>query len=591
MFKKKVHNPILTLVKTEWKYLGSRKRIFFGYMFLFVVAGLLSLATPLLIGLIFNSIQQSINSDAELMKLLFMISLLFFINVGFWIFHGIGRVMEEKTGFFVHRNFVNNRIAKILELPMKWHKDNHSGETIDKVNRASSSVESFSKYMTNQIVYLITGIVGSIIILFFVDLFAAVLALIFSTIVLFITTRFDKKLNKQYLELNRFGNKVSASIFDYLSNIVTVITLRLRKVVSREVDTKLMASYPLAKKNYVLNETKWAFASISIALMTVIVLIVRAYTDYKSDGIILIGTLYILYGYLREVGQKFYDFAEIYGQIVAFDSAIVGLYPIDKEFDKIRKDRSGRMPEDWKSIGLKGVDFRYDREGKKLHLNNVDLDLPRGKKIAFIGESGSGKSTILSLMRGLNPPEAGEIYSDGELVKSGFDKLKREITLIPQDPEIFNNSIKYNITMDLPFKKVDLDKAIELARFKKVVDRLDNGLNTNVLEKGVSLSGGEKQRLALARGILAAKRSNILLMDEPTSSVDGPNEIKIYENIFKEFKGKTIISSIHRLHLLSKFDYIYFFDKGKIIAQGNMREMKKNARFRNMLRKHSLGKD
>ena len=134
--------------------------------------------------------------------------------------------------------------------------------------------------------------------------------------------------------------------------------------------------------------------------------------------------------------------------------------------------------------------------------------------------------------------------------------------------------------MDISTKKEELDKAIDLAKFRKVLNRLENGLDTNVLEKGVSLSGGEKQRLAFARGILAAKSSDIVLMDEPTSSVDSLNETKIYESVFKVFKTKTIISAIHKLNLLTKFDYIYLFENGKIIAEGTLEEIKKNAKFK-----------
>ena len=111
-------------------------------------------------------------------------------------------------------------------------------------------------------------------------------------------------------------------------------------------------------------------------------------------------------------------------------------------------------------------------------------------------------------------------------------------------------------------------------------------IKTNVMEKGVSLSGGEKQRLALARGLLAARNSDIILMDEPTSSVDSVNEVKIHDNIFKEFKDKTIISSIHRLNLLNKFDYIYMFDDGKIVAEGTLDELMKNNKFKVMWQKH-----
>ena len=148
---------------------------------------------------------------------------------------------------------------------------------------------------------------------------------------------------------------------------------------------------------------------------------------------------------------------------------------------------------------------------------------------------------MLALLRGLVKPESGKVIVNGEYINNGFDKIRNTITLIPQDPEIFNNTIEYNITMGSRTEKSDLNKAISMAQFKEVISRLPKGLQTNVLEKGVSLSGGEKQRLALARGLLAAKNSEIVLMDEPTSSVDTLNEVKIYENIFREFKDKTII--------------------------------------------------
>ena len=211
---------------------------------------------------------------------------------------------------------------------------------------------------------------------------------------------------------------------------------------------------------------------------------------------------------------------------------------------------------DWKEIELRNINFTYDEEWKKNHLQNINMKIKKGQNIALVGESGSGKSTILTILRGLYPIQKGEVYCDGQKINNGFEKLKKTITLIPQEPEIFNNTIKYNITMDLPAKKDEIQKFIKMAQFEKVVKRLDKGLDTNVLEKGVSLSGGEKQRLTLARGLLAAKNSDIVLLDEPTSSVDSLNEMKIHENIFSSFKRKTVISSIHRLHLLNKFDYI-----------------------------------
>ncbi|MDH3353365.1 MAG: ABC transporter transmembrane domain-containing protein, partial [Nanoarchaeota archaeon] len=254
-----------------------------------------------MIGYIFNSVQRSISSEAELHNLILWIFALLGLNILFWIFHGAGRIMEELTGFFVQRNYTNSKIKKVLELPVKWHKDNHSGDTIDKVNRGRGAIGNFSEYGIVRIIYGVLNIFVSLIILFFIDKKIAIFSFAFSMLVLIAIMKTDKKLNKYYKELNKYSNKFSSAIFDYLSNIITVITLRLKKTVSQELDKKYMASYKTIKKSTIINEFKWGFASVAISLMTVLALSYRAYSDYYTAGIILIGTLYMLYGYLMKV--------------------------------------------------------------------------------------------------------------------------------------------------------------------------------------------------------------------------------------------------------------------------------------------------
>jgi ABC-type multidrug transport system fused ATPase/permease subunit len=579
-------NPIVNLFREEWRNLGRLRGRFLIYMGLFTISGVVALMTPLVIGLIFNSIQDEITSDAEMRHLLFLISLILVIKVVFWIFHGIGRVMEQKTAFFVHRNYTNAKIAKVLELPVKWHKDHHSGDTIDKINKGRSAVRNFSDHYTFDLVYSVLRLVVSVIILFFFDVTIAVSAFLFSSLILIFAVKVDKHLQGKYREINRLENKASASIFDYLSNIITIITLRMKKTVRKEVDRRTMASWGDEKKSIYLSEVKWGVASIGITLMTVVLLGFRAYNDYNISGTIMIGTLYILYEYLSKMGDTFFNLANTYNGMVRMNARVHNARPIDNAFEKLKVDVRSKLPEDWNRIDLRNINFTYNIGEKKNHIHDVNISFKRGQKIAFVGESGSGKSTFLSLMRGLYEPEGGHVYCNGQPLRKGFNDLKHHITLIPQDPEIFNNTIRYNITMGIPYKKEDIGDAIKWAQFEKVGERLEKGLDTNVLEKGVSLSGGEKQRLALARGILAAKKSDIVLLDEPTSSVDSLNEMKIHDSIFREFDDKVIISSIHRLHLLEKFDYIYLFDKGQIIAEGTLSEIRKNTKFNYLWRKY-----
>lgn len=579
-------HPVLNTLRTEWNYLGKRRKLFVFYAFLFAIAAAVSLLTPYLIGSIFNSIQQTITTKEELWGLIFKIFLLLVITVTFWIFHGTARFFETTTSFFVKKNYINDKIRVVLKLPIKWHKDNHSGDTIDKINRASNALEEFSGQMTYQLIYGLINFIGSIAILIFIDWKIGVFALIYSFGTIFIISRVDSKLDKKYRDLNKYNNALSAAIFDYLSNVITVITLRLKKTVSKEIDSKQTVSYPTYKSSAIINELKWGFASVALRVMIVSVLIYRAYTEFNFTGTILIGTLYMIYGYLDNVGETFYKFADLYGAIVRVNARIVGAAPIEEEYAKLEYPKAGRLPKYWKELVLKDVSFAYNKDGKTKHIDNINFSFKKGQKIALVGESGSGKSTILSLIRGLYNVEKGEVYCDGVLIPEGVNRVKDHITLIPQEPEIFNNTFRYNITMNLPASEQDIGEAISMSQLTPVLSKLPAGLDTSVMEKGVSLSGGEKQRLALARGLLAAKNSSIVLMDEPTSSVDSLNEVKIHEKIFKKFKNKTVISSIHRLHLLDKFDYVYLFSQGKIIGQGTFDEIKTNPVFNKMWRRY-----
>jgi len=165
-------------------------------------------------------------------------------------------------------------------------------------------------------------------------------------------------------------------------------------------------------------------------------------------------------------------------------------------------------------------------------------------------------------------------------------KLNEAVTLFPQEPEIFENTLAYNVTLGLPFTEEEILQVCDSAYFSEVVRQLPQGLESDIREKGVNLSGGQKQRLALARGILAARDSDLVLLDEPTSSVDPRTEALIYEGLFKAFSEKAIISSMHRLHLLGRFDYVYILHQGRIVDEGSFEDLRNNSSIFNELWRH-----
>jgi ABC-type transport system involved in cytochrome bd biosynthesis fused ATPase/permease subunit len=220
--------------------------------------------------------------------------------------------------------------------------------------------------------------------------------------------------------------------------------------------------------------------------------------------------------------------------------------------------------------------FRYGAEGGGIF--DVNLNLDRGRRIALIGPSGSGKTTTLYALRGLYPPEEIRLHFNQPSLHPAAApteaaQLFEQTTLIPQSPEIFEDTLRNNLTVGLDRTAAELEKVIYLAVLDDVVREAENGLDTHLSEGGANLSGGQRQRLSIARGLLAADTSTLLLLDEPTSSLDPKTEVLAYERIFEAFPDKTIVSTLHRLHLLRFFDYIYYMDGGRIVAEGPLEEL------------------
>jgi ABC-type multidrug transport system fused ATPase/permease subunit len=293
--------------------------------------------------------------------------------------------------------------------------------------------------------------------------------------------------------------------------------------------------------------------------------------------VLLAGTLFALFSYTNRVDDVFFTFAYLYNDIVRQRAAIMNAEEIAQSFPT-EVDQESKTPHQWETCHAHHLSFSYSSSGHaKQQLSNIELSWHRGEKIAVIGESGSGKTTFLKIVRGLHTPSAGVVELDGRPLKNGFISMSEDIALIPQDPEIFATTIRDNITMGVDHSDEEVLQYAERARFASVISRLPRGLDSSIVEKGVNLSGGEKQRLALARGLLASEEKSILLLDESTSSVDATNELAIYEQIFETYRDKTVIASIHRLHLLQMFDMIYMFDHGVIVAQGSFTELLKTS--------------
>lgn len=575
-------NPLINLLRYAWHYSFDMKKNFVIFVVLSAIGNVVWLLRPIVIGRIFNTIQFT-DQKNQLHLIAYSVILLIILYTIGWIFHGISRVMENKNAFLIKKNYRQTMFEKVMDLPTAWHKDHHSGDTIDKIEKASDRLSEFSGEIF-IIIQNVVGLIASIVILSVYDVKPIVIALFSAVVAVVVIIKFDKKLLGNYKIINKAENFIAAGIFDYVSNYITIISLRLKSRAAKEMDSRSMKPFAVSVKNFKINEVKWFLSGFIISIMTAVVLYLNAYSTYKAQGVIVIGTLFVLYQYLSQIGESFYTFAWKYSETVRQNAAVVAAEIIHDEYKKLNLEKKYSLPADWKTIQIKKLFFYYkDHESGKNEtqaLNDVSLCIERDKKIALIGVSGSGKSTILSLLRGLHEADSASVYCDGKKLTNDLKHIHEYCTLIPQEPEIFNNTIEYNITLGVQVDRKQIEKVITMTNLSELISRLEKGLKTSVLEKGVSLSGGEKQRLALARGLLAAQESQFLLLDEPTSSVDVENELKIYQNIFNAFRDKAIISAVHSLHLLKNFDYVYMFKDSRIIAEGSFPMMLEDENFK-----------
>ena len=563
--------PLGYLVIKGWKHATGVRHQVVAFWLMFITANTIHLiGQPLIWAKVMDTVQTEGITKESFKKLLALLVLTVVFEIAFWALHGPARILEEVSAFRIRANYRKYLLKGILNLPLDWHANHHSGDTIDKIEKGAMGLHQFS---TNTFLAIsgLVQLIGSYGMLTYFCPSAGVIVGVMILVTAWITMRFDRVLVSQYKEIYHAENTVSESVFDSVSNITTVIILRVEKLVFDAIMHKVEIPYALVKQNITLNEAKWFLTNLCCSLMVVAVLSVYFWQNLGGAPI-LIGSVYLLIQYLTRVSEQFYQFTSLYGDLLQRRSRVMNAEELAVDFAS-ESFAAHALPPLWQNLEIKNLSFSYTATDSTLHLDDVSLSVARGEKIALVGETGSGKTTLLKVMRDLYHPLGLTLEVDGKNISHGFEGISSAIALVPQNPEIFATTIGENITLGAEYDMKFVQPFIEMACFADVVESLPRGLSSSIKEKGVNLSGGQQQRLALSRGLLACHDKDIVLLDEPTSSLDGLTEMRVYQNIFRGFEKKTILSSIHRLHLLPLFDRICMFSGGKIIATGSLDEL------------------
>jgi ATP-binding cassette subfamily B protein len=564
-------NPYFNLIKTVWHNGQPWRRTIVGYYCAFTLAQVFLSLSPYAFGRTINLLQNF--TPDKLNAVILWLSVGIVVLLLFWLLHGPGRVQERYVALKIQQTFRIRLYEQLTQLPLKWHQDHHSGNIITRVNRAAVALDRFA---AEQFIYIetITKFFISIGFLFWISLPVGLLSLLTCFIASIAVMLFDRQLIPLYAAENDIENHVGAVFFDYISNMTTILTLRLGNLTRTNMFQRMMTIWPFFRKDAILNEVKWFSMGVMLSSVQSIILIGYIVYHLKTADSIMIGTVVMIFRYQWELSDVFYNLSTHYSDLVRMNTDMHGVQPILDDVARLAHAPEGEaIARQWHTLAVKDLVFYHakDVNHKKL-FDNLSLTITRGENIALIGASGGGKSTLLNLLRGLYRPEQGRLIIDGVTFDS-LEALQSITTLIPQDPEVFENTIAFNITMDVPAKPEAIQAAVTLAGFNSVLATLPQGLATDIRERGLNLSVGQKQRLALARGLFAARFSSLILIDEPTSSVDLPTEKEILAGVLEAFPDASIVVSLHRLHLLPKFDRIIMMKDGEIIADGVTEEL------------------
>lgn len=578
---------MINLLRTVWKYADEERWKLFVFYSASILANLTICCQPLVLDRLIRSLQN----EAELPTTLSWCAGLAGLTALYWLIHGPSRILERHLAFGIHKRFVLDLYRKVVELPLQWHQDHHSADTTNRIAKAGRGLFDFAEAQFLNVEISIRFL-ASIVFLFsycwWIGLTSFVLNLLLfwalisinRYVVSFLSRRIEKEI------------WMGAALYDFVGNILSILTLRLQTRTYNEIEHRADAMYGLYRTEAIYNEAKWFVMFIGIAIIQ-LSMVSLYIASMKWQGIPLqIGNAVAIFQYHLLIQNAFNSGTMQMNNVMRYNAHVESAAPVFKAHESYGNATQKTFLTNWGRIHIADLHFRHEHsKNAALHsLTNISFLMEKGQKIALVGSSGSGKTTLLTLLRGLYDANHVDLSIDG-CHHQNLLPLSAFSTLIPQDAEIFENTILYNITLGVNLPEHEVQKALFLTDMESVIEKLPNGIYTDIRERGVNLSGGQRQRLALARGIVAAKDSTLWLLDEPTSHLDLATEQRIFSRLFDSQENTTIVVSLHRLHLLPYFDHIIYMEDGQIIEQGPLKELiDKSCAFERFWNTHAANK-
>ncbi|MBN1325789.1 ABC transporter ATP-binding protein [Candidatus Falkowbacteria bacterium] len=556
--------PFKEKFKFFWRYVKPHKNILLFFGFLSIIVAILSALSPYIFGKMIDLVlhqSRFLGMNYWQLGLLWLIITL--ISLFIDVYNDSQVSVEENK---VERNFIIDFCHHVLKLPVSYHYSKKPGELIKVIDRTHAAINNMLEMVfLNSMPQFLTMLIAFII-MFMINWVLSLIMLV-SVILFFLTSYFYqmKHILTGQREINEQYNGLYGHIGDMISNIFAVKT-----------NTAERAEEQYNQKNYknifTLVERQMGYwfklglargLVINVGRIIVVILAVYFFSQHKLSE----GGVVMFIGYF---GLIYFPLYNLSGNIRMLRRYLVDLEQAVKVYGQEEEsDEKGSMDLEIKgNVEFAKVSFRYPEREERV-MDNVSFKVKAGETLAIFGETGSGKTTLHNLFTRLFDSEDGQILIDNTDIRKISRKfLRAQIAVVPQDPALFNETIKYNIKYgNAEATNEQMIKAAKIANIHDFIESLPEKYETKVGERGIKLSGGQVQRIAIARAAL--RDPKILILDEATSSLDQKTKFEVLSALQKLIEGRTAIIITHDFSAITQSaDQIIVLSEGKIAQQG-----------------------
>lgn len=558
------------------KYCGGEKKLFIkSFVFLFTTS-MTGTLYGYLIGLAID--KARISSFGLAVAVLLLIYIINFVDS--LIFDRYGRIYMERCANNIMEKIGCAVYEKVGLLPARAFEEKSSGEFINRITSDSSTIaDSFRQILRITISLLTCAIV--FVYICFNSWIVALEVIIYLVLFYIISHKYLPSIKEKQKEINKEKDRAVAEVSESVRGIREIRALGIRKSMNDNFKNIVRNIYFKINKQMITerNYNAWIYilnCTLEFIIFTTCILLI---INGNGSFAFFMAMTYYVYRFMNTIELMMNLSTSIQKMKVSIErlSEILDnkLYK-DEKFGIVSKtDILG-------NVEFKNITFKYPNEEKEI-FKEFNLTVPTGKKVAIVGKSGQGKTTIFNLLLRYFDPDAGVILVDDTPIEDFTeDSLRENIAIIRQEPFIFNKTILENLKIIDPYMSLKkIRNACKLAEIDEYIMSLPNKYDTMIGEGGINLSGGQKQRLAIARALL--KNSKIILFDEATSALDNENQSKIKQAIDNLVKDYTIIIVAHRLSTIIDADVIYLIDGGKVVASGTHKQLlKKSLIYKNL---------